>query len=143
MPEVMLRYRAASLFGRLYAPELLMGLQSQEEAEDIAAGQAREVQGSRLQSVSVDELREPQPPAILNDEEDDGEAESAAEVKAQSEKHKRTRKPKPEQVNTETGEITEAKSDGTVIDEQHQNDDTAPASDEAPEQGGLDTFNWE
>jgi len=36
MPEVMLRYRSASLFGKLYAPELLMGLQSREELEDIS-----------------------------------------------------------------------------------------------------------
>jgi hypothetical protein len=35
MQEVMLRYRSASLFGKLYAPELLMGLQSAEEVEDI------------------------------------------------------------------------------------------------------------
>lgn len=35
MPEVMLRYRAASLLGRIYAPELLMGLQSREEVEDF------------------------------------------------------------------------------------------------------------
>ena len=35
MPEVMLRYRTASFFGKLYAPELLMGLQSTEEAYDI------------------------------------------------------------------------------------------------------------
>ena len=35
MPEVMLRYRTASFFGKLYAPELLMGLQSTEEAHDI------------------------------------------------------------------------------------------------------------
>jgi hypothetical protein len=35
MPEVMLRYRTASFFGKLYAPELLMGLQSVEEAHDI------------------------------------------------------------------------------------------------------------
>ena len=34
MQEVMLRYRCASLFGKLYAPELLMGLQSREEVED-------------------------------------------------------------------------------------------------------------
>ena len=26
MPELMLRYRSASFFGKLYAPELLMGL---------------------------------------------------------------------------------------------------------------------
>ena len=31
MPEVMLRYRASSMFGRLYAPELLMGLPTQDE----------------------------------------------------------------------------------------------------------------
>lgn len=35
MPDVMLRYRAASFFGKLYAPELLMGLQTAEEAYDI------------------------------------------------------------------------------------------------------------
>lgn len=35
MPEVMLRYRTASFFGKLYAPELLMGLQSAEELGDI------------------------------------------------------------------------------------------------------------
>lgn len=34
MPEVMLRYRAASFFGKLYAPELLMGLQTAEEVQD-------------------------------------------------------------------------------------------------------------
>jgi hypothetical protein len=35
MPELMLRYRAATLFGRLYAPEILMGMRSAEELEDI------------------------------------------------------------------------------------------------------------
>jgi len=36
MPEIMLRYRAASAFGRLYAPDVLMGFRSQEELEDMA-----------------------------------------------------------------------------------------------------------
>jgi len=35
MPDVMLRYRTASFFGKLYAPELLMGLQTVEEAQDV------------------------------------------------------------------------------------------------------------
>lgn len=35
MPELMLRYRSAAFFGRLYCPELLMGLQSREEMEDV------------------------------------------------------------------------------------------------------------
>lgn len=34
MQEMMLRYRAASFFGKLYAPELLMGLQSADEVHD-------------------------------------------------------------------------------------------------------------
>lgn len=36
IPEIMLQYRAASFFGKIYAPELLMGLQSAEENQDIA-----------------------------------------------------------------------------------------------------------
>lgn len=35
MPDVMLNYRAATFFGRLYAPELMMGLQTVEEIEDV------------------------------------------------------------------------------------------------------------
>lgn len=36
MPELMLRYRAATLFARLYAPELTMGIQSDDEIIEIA-----------------------------------------------------------------------------------------------------------
>ena len=36
LPELMMRYRAVSFWGRLYAPELLMGLQTTEELVDIA-----------------------------------------------------------------------------------------------------------
>mgnify|MGYP003445197861 FL=1 len=35
IPELMLSYRAYAFFGRVYAPELLMGLQSAEEVEDV------------------------------------------------------------------------------------------------------------
>src|SRR6185312_1141825 len=34
MPELMFRYRAAAFFGRLYAPDILMGMQSAEEIVD-------------------------------------------------------------------------------------------------------------
>lgn len=37
MPELMLRYRAAAFFGRLYAPEIMMGMHTQEEIIDIEA----------------------------------------------------------------------------------------------------------
>ena len=36
MPELMLRYRAATLFARLYAPELTMGIRSADEVIDIS-----------------------------------------------------------------------------------------------------------
>lgn len=35
MPELMIRYRAATFFGRLYAPEVLMGFQTADEIQDI------------------------------------------------------------------------------------------------------------
>ena len=41
MPELMLRYRAATFFGRMYAPELMMGMRTVEELreqpEEVAA----------------------------------------------------------------------------------------------------------
>ncbi len=35
MPELMIRYRSAAFFGRLYAPEILMGMQTMEEVIDV------------------------------------------------------------------------------------------------------------
>jgi hypothetical protein len=35
MPELMIRYRAAAFFGRLYAPEILLGMRTEEEERDI------------------------------------------------------------------------------------------------------------
>lgn len=35
MPGQMFRYRAAAFFGRVYAPELLMGMQTMEEVQDV------------------------------------------------------------------------------------------------------------
>jgi hypothetical protein len=39
MPDLMLRYRAATFFGRLYAPEVLMGMKTQDEIEDISTSE--------------------------------------------------------------------------------------------------------
>lgn len=35
MPELMIRYRAAAFWGRLYIPDLLVGIQTQEEVLDV------------------------------------------------------------------------------------------------------------
>ena len=78
MPEIMLRYRAASLFGRLYAPELLMGLQTQEEVRDFIDATPDEAGNY---TVDMNDLRnkEPEAPAIINDDDDQGEVTDTAE----------------------------------------------------------------
>ncbi len=57
MPEVMLRYRAAAFFGKLYAPELLMGLQTAEEAADIIDIEMPEAQPRP--ATDINQLRTP------------------------------------------------------------------------------------
>lgn len=42
MPSLMLRYRSATLLVRLYAPEVLMGLHTREELEDVQAAKGAE-----------------------------------------------------------------------------------------------------
>ncbi len=37
MTDLMLSYRAAAFFGRLYAPDVLMGMQTQDEVNDVTA----------------------------------------------------------------------------------------------------------
>ena len=46
MPELMLRYRSASFFGKLYTPEILMGMQTAEELHDIIDGELTSDDGS-------------------------------------------------------------------------------------------------
>lgn len=61
MPDVMLRYRAASFFGKLYAPELLMGIQTAEEMEDktiTVEAVAPEEAESDKNSMSMEDVKE-------------------------------------------------------------------------------------
>lgn len=39
MPELMIRYRAAAFWGRLYVPEIMMGMHTMEEIEDVQYSQ--------------------------------------------------------------------------------------------------------
>jgi len=50
MPELMLRYRAAAFFARLYAPDITLGMQTSEELHDIAP--PRDVTPAKIPSVS-------------------------------------------------------------------------------------------
>jgi hypothetical protein len=80
MPELMLRYRAATLFGRLYAPEILMGMRSVEELEDIQDANVRDVtplvpaskailEGFGVPENIIPENKEPVPPSTEKPEE--------------------------------------------------------------------------
>lgn len=40
MPELMMMYRAAAFFGRLYAPDVLMGMQTDDEVRDVTPAAA-------------------------------------------------------------------------------------------------------
>lgn len=62
MPEQMLRYRAATFWGRLYAPDLLMGIRPQDELDDIAAAAVGNIPSriaARSDPVDVPEDTEP------------------------------------------------------------------------------------
>ena len=59
MPEVMLRYRAASFFSRTYCPDLTGGFHSQEEAMDIAESKRADMgllSGKDLQAQIIGEI---------------------------------------------------------------------------------------
>ena len=70
MPEVMLRYRTASFFGKLYAPELLMGLQTVEEMQDIVIDAQPDGRGGYsvdVESLKTDQTTEaPKAPASVD-----------------------------------------------------------------------------
>ena len=91
IPELMLRYRCASFFGRLYAPELLMGLQASEEVHDTIEAFTADDGTIR---VDTDELRA-----------------QAKEPKTRASKPAATDaefKQAAETVDQETGEVTES-----------------------------------
>jgi hypothetical protein len=59
MPELMFRYRAASFFGNLYCPEILMGMKTVEETIDIGHSEEPKIQNlpPRPESISLEDLK--------------------------------------------------------------------------------------
>lgn len=55
MPDLMLRYRSAAFFGRIYAPELLMGLPSAEETRDVIDITPQSNGSYAMDSASIDQ----------------------------------------------------------------------------------------
>ena len=70
LPDLMIRYRAAAFWGRLYIPELLVGIQTQEEVVDIEPVTVK----PELPKTSLEDLNatiaqpEPEPVEVIADE---------------------------------------------------------------------------
>lgn len=125
MDEVMLRYRTASFFGKLYAPELLMGLQTVEEAQDII--EATTGPDGTI-SVNVDELRASAAPT---QRQSSASATNVTDVEARP-----TSAATDAQNTTDTAPAAEPVDDARA-DDQHQRADL-PGTDPSGDDLGLD-----
>lgn len=71
MPELMIQYRAAAFFCRLHAPELLMGMRTAEEINDIGSGHESAAMNNRRNPQDLNTMirtgTEPIQAEIIND----------------------------------------------------------------------------
>ena len=74
MPELMIRYRAAAFWGRLFIPELLVGIHTEEEVVDVQPVTVRAAEPAapkaKLEDLNA-KLREPAPVVITEEGADD------------------------------------------------------------------------
>ena len=56
MPQLMLMYRSAAFFQRVYAPEVSMGLSTMEELEDMSKGKPIDIPTHEVVEVNPDEV---------------------------------------------------------------------------------------
>jgi hypothetical protein len=61
MPELMLRYRSAAFFARLYAPDITLGMMTADEAQDVAV---RDVTPARSSKLFVEKPKQQEPKDI-------------------------------------------------------------------------------
>lgn len=102
MPEQMLRYRAASFFGRIYAPELLMGIKTYEEEMDAIIDVTPEPVNTAPQT--LDSIKQ-------------NVVKEAPAVEAPAEKPKRSRQPKVvEEAPVEPTENVQNQTSNEVFD---------------------------
>jgi hypothetical protein len=68
MPDLMIRYRAAAFWGRLYASDLLLGIQSQEEVVDVEPVTVTEAAATSVADLNA-KLQEQTPIAATDQDE--------------------------------------------------------------------------
>ena len=104
MPEVMLRYRAAAFFGRVYAPDLLMGFRTIEEEEDIQFVETLETGEVVENTVKV-------PKGKMKKAEAVAEPEPAQATEPEQVPEATTVKVDDQTIDTDTGEVLQAAED--------------------------------
>ena len=109
IPELMLRYRCASFFGRLYAPELLMGLQTSEEVHDFIDAKP---DGSGSFTVNLDDLQNQTAPPIPDADSDIVEAEIVTDSTESATKTAESATDLTESASETTETVTAADTDG-------------------------------
>lgn len=62
MPEQMMMYRGAAFFSRVFCPEVIMGMQTREELEDIDEPQIRPAKAAPSLTQAIDSLGAPSSP---------------------------------------------------------------------------------
>lgn len=78
MPQLMLRYRAATFFGRFYAPDILMGMRTADEADDIAPVRVMQVSDTSLAG-SLEALAAEEPEEAVIDTSDHSAPETGSD----------------------------------------------------------------
>ena len=79
MPEQMLMYRAASAFGRLYAPDVMMGFKTQDELIDIGEDKPK----AKTLNAIIEEVNEQKDEAATVNAEASADLTTDAEVEAE------------------------------------------------------------
>jgi hypothetical protein len=102
MPELMLRYRAAAFFGRLYAPDVLNGMQASEEIEDVQG--AQHARPAVVREIAAD---------VLDGDPTDPPQAAAPAPKPSTKKAKPTQEPAPEE--NARDEAPAATNDGDIF----------------------------
>lgn len=66
MPDLMLRYRSAAFWGRLYVPEFLVGIKTQEEVIDIEPTEVEPVRTVVIDDLNATISSTPDPETLQN-----------------------------------------------------------------------------
>lgn len=114
MPEVMLRYRAASFFGRAYAPDVMMGFRSAEEVYDSEPSSPAKPATPTQDAVEIsvhDEAAKPKTNQSKTDALNALLAEPDEAEQKPAQPDQKPEEPKPDQIQPETAAPVEEAKD--------------------------------